>query len=66
MPMTAAGGFGVWHLIGGSEVVDFCLRIGMEPKKVENHTSLTLKKAKNLKRKQTPPRHLVVTYKNVH
>ena len=38
----------------------------MEPKKVENHTSLTLKKAKNLKRKQTPPRHLVVTYKNVH
>ena len=38
----------------------------MEPKKVENHTSLTLKKAKNLKRKQTPPRHLVVTYKNIH
>ena len=22
MPMTAAGVFGVWHLIGGSEVVD--------------------------------------------
>ena len=46
--------------------VDFCPRNWMEPKKVENHTSLTLKKAKNLERKQTPPRHLVVTYKNIH
>ena len=38
----------------------------MEPRKVENHNALTFKKAKNLKRKQTLPRHLVVTYKNVH
>ena len=38
----------------------------MEPKKVENQTSKALKKAKNPKRKQTTPRHLVVTYKNVH
>ena len=38
----------------------------MEPKKVENHTSKTFKKAKNLKRKQRLPRHLVVTYKIFH
>ena len=38
----------------------------MEPEKVENHTSKTFKKAKNLKCKQTAPRHLVVTYKIFH
>ena len=38
----------------------------MEQKKVEKHTSKDFKKAKNQKRKQTLPRHLVVTYENVY
>ena len=38
----------------------------MGPKKVEKIYKHPSKMAKNLKRKQTPLRHLVVTYKNVH
>ena len=38
----------------------------MGPKKVEKIYKHPSKMAKNLKRKQTPPRHLVVTYKIFH